>query len=65
MTAATLFFDQLVDVIAALPAAPRALNGQHVEPALDAAEYEEGSGPWGALGFGKLTFQHNALGAAR
>ena len=46
-----------MDVIAALPAAPRALNGQHVEPALDAAEYEEGSGHGAPLGFGKLARQ--------
>jgi hypothetical protein len=33
-----------MDVIAALPAAPRTLDARHVELALDVAEYEIGPG---------------------
>jgi hypothetical protein len=44
VAAAPVFLDQLVDMIAALPAAPRTLNAQHVELALDVTKYEIGSG---------------------
>jgi len=45
--AAPVFLDQLVDVITAVPAAPRTLDTEHVELALNVSEDEIGSGHGG------------------